>query len=49
LSLPPAGARSIWRSMAIVQHRRPAVSWATPTESSASTCTLIGNHSKEEL
>src|SRR5262249_37788497 len=32
------------RAMAIVQHRRPAVDWVTPTELSASTCALIGNH-----
>src|SRR5262249_56905256 len=43
-----AGARSILRSTAIVQHRRPALSWATPTEFSASTCALIRNHSEEE-
>jgi hypothetical protein len=34
----PAGAPSILRSPAIIQHRRRAVCWATPTESSASTC-----------
>jgi hypothetical protein len=45
----PAAARSILRSPAIVQHRRPAVKWATPTYSSASTCALIGITPKEEL
>jgi len=45
----PAGARSTLRSPAIVQHRRPALSWATPTEFSVSTRALIGNHSEEDL